>query len=279
MGKYLHDCQEQLGLLTAPLTPEELENAQSLIELLRTIPDIQAYVSILRDGPSISFGKEVGIPVFALSRRKNSPPNNRLIFGFRTQDKTFINEVTQSGMDFKQRFELSMIRDNPIKIIEFIEQAIQMTVVKKRLGLENDAQRIKEAFVLVRSRSTPQAIFKGRLIETFDKTCPVTGCTTKQLLDGAHIIPVAIENNYDLENGLLLRTDIHRLFDTKLLAFEVSGTRVTVNLDKSIRYDTSYNVYHGKILELPTSNIMKRLARLKQRATLQCSTDALYDMN
>ena len=54
--------------------------------------------------------------------------------------------------------------------------------------------------------------FRPQII-ALDRQCVITGETTKAALDAAHIIPAAKSGNEIPENGILLRADIHRLYD------------------------------------------------------------------
>ena len=46
-----------------------------------------------------------------------------------------------------------------------------------------------------------------------DKKCVVSGEGTAAALDAAHICPVAAADDDSIHNGMILRTDIHRLYD------------------------------------------------------------------
>lgn len=54
--------------------------------------------------------------------------------------------------------------------------------------------------------------FRPQII-ALDRKCVITGETTKAALDAAHIIPAAKDGNEIPDNGITLRTDIHRLYD------------------------------------------------------------------
>ena len=72
----------------------------------------------------------------------------------------------------------------------------------------------------------------------------MTGTKISQVLDAAHIVPVSefekvgetvIMNS---NNGITLRSDIHRLFDADLLQFKVNhdSTKVTAVFDPRVDY-------------------------------------------
>lgn len=66
--------------------------------------------------------------------------------------------------------------------------------------------------VLVRPR-LGQGSFRVLVTETYERHCAVTGEKILPILQAAHIRPVASEGQHRIDNGLLLRSDVHTLFD------------------------------------------------------------------
>ena len=58
-----------------------------------------------------------------------------------------------------------------------------------------------------------QATFRIELEKQYEMRCAVTGERTRPVLDAAHIKPFSLVKEHNLSNGLLLRKDIHKLFD------------------------------------------------------------------
>ena len=58
-----------------------------------------------------------------------------------------------------------------------------------------------------------QGAFRVSVTDVYDRRCAVTGERTLPILDAAHIRPYGQGGEHEVTNGLLLRTDIHRLFD------------------------------------------------------------------
>ncbi len=73
-----------------------------------------------------------------------------------------------------------------------------------------------------------QGAFRVAVTEAYGRRCTVTGERTLPVLEAAHIKPYAKEGPHAISNGLLLRSDLHILFDkgyvtvTPELEFEVS---------------------------------------------------------
>lgn len=74
-----------------------------------------------------------------------------------------------------------------------------------------------------------QAAFRRELRSRFGDTCPVTGCKIPDLLEAAHINPYRGEKENHPSNGLLLRADIHTLFDLDLLGIEPATLQIHVH--------------------------------------------------
>ncbi|STZ07128.1 Uncharacterised protein [Moraxella caprae] len=105
-----------------------------------------------------------------------------------------------------------------------------------------DTRVKKTGVIVVRPK---QANFRAELIKLW-KCCPITGCDILDILDAAHIYPYRGEKDNQISNGILLRTDIHKLFDRYLLS--INPTNFTVYLSKTIT-DPHYTQYNGKVLK------------------------------
>ena len=83
---------------------------------------------------------------------------------------------------------------------------------------EMEDQRAKSIAEIVRRRG--QAKFRKTLLEAYNSKCVVTGCDAAEALEAAHITPYLGEETNHPQNGLLLRADIHSLFDLGLLSVD-----------------------------------------------------------
>jgi hypothetical protein len=68
-----------------------------------------------------------------------------------------------------------------------------------------------------------QPAFRRRLMAAYGGACAVTGETAEAVLEAAHISPFSESLSNDVSNGLLLRADVHTLFDLHLIAIDPSG--------------------------------------------------------
>jgi putative restriction endonuclease len=94
--------------------------------------------------------------------------------------------------------------------------------------------------ILVKPR-LGQGAFRLAVTDGYERRCAVSGERTLPILDAAHIRSYADGGDHDVGNGLLLRTDIHRLFDlgyvtvTKRRTFAVSD-RLKADFDNGVHY-------------------------------------------
>lgn len=97
-----------------------------------------------------------------------------------------------------------------------------------------------------------QGAFRLAVTDSYDRQCAVTGERTLPILDAAHIQAFADGGTHEVANGLLLRTDIHRLFDLGYVTvsednrFEV-GRRLKADFDNGRHY---YDL-HGQPVRSP----------------------------
>jgi hypothetical protein len=101
-----------------------------------------------------------------------------------------------------------------------------------------------------------QEAFRQQLIRTYQR-CLVTGCDAVDALEAAHVRPYSQEQSQELSNGLLLRADIHTLFDLDLLVIEPDRMKIILS---SHLLETVYGKYHNKPLQFPlgTEGIVDR---------------------
>ncbi len=90
-----------------------------------------------------------------------------------------------------------------------------------------------------------QKNFSNMIRAEYKGTCIITGCTTQAALEAAHIIPFADGGADTLENGLLLRADLHLLFDANLMAIDPATSKVHFK-----NTGEHYNKYDQKIVDI-----------------------------
>ena len=78
-----------------------------------------------------------------------------------------------------------------------------------------------------------QQEFRRKLLQAYKNRCAVSGCDATEVLEAAHILPYRNPDMNHVQNGLLLRSDIHTLFDLDLLSIDPKS--FTVSLDPSLK--------------------------------------------
>ncbi|MDI9855233.1 HNH endonuclease [Comamonas sp. 17RB] len=111
---------------------------------------------------------------------------------------------------------------------------------------------------IVRRRGQPA--FRKALMDAYGGACVITGCNLPAVLEAAHVHPYKGDDTNVVSNGLLLRADIHTLFDLGLIAIESKNMCVRVSPELA---STSYAELDGVQLHKPV------------KKALQVSKDAL----
>jgi len=94
-----------------------------------------------------------------------------------------------------------------------------------------------------------QPRFREGLIKAYEGRCAVTECSVLATLQAAHIAPYNGSQTNSVQNGLLLRADIHNLFDLGLLQIEPNTYIIRISEDLT---DTQYGPLQGKKIRLPS---------------------------
>jgi putative restriction endonuclease len=105
--------------------------------------------------------------------------------------------------------------------------------------------------MLVRGRLGQRA-FKLAVVDAYAGGCAVTGEHSLPALDAAHIRPYERGGEHRVDNGLLLRTDVHRLYDRGYLTVTADHRlRVSSALREEFHNGRSYYGLDGRRVALP----------------------------
>jgi putative restriction endonuclease len=97
-----------------------------------------------------------------------------------------------------------------------------------------------------------QGAFRVSVTSVYQHRCVVTGERTLPILDAAHIRPYEEGGEHDVTNGLLLRTDIHRLFDKGYVTISHDGKfEVGQRLKADFENGRHYYAMHGQPVASP----------------------------
>ena len=92
-----------------------------------------------------------------------------------------------------------------------------------------------------------QGRFRDGVLRDFESRCIVSGCDVEAVLEAAHIIPYAEGREQDPAVGLLLRADLHTLFDRGLLTFSKFGNEARVQLAPWLKDSPDYRQFEGAL--------------------------------
>jgi hypothetical protein len=136
---------------------------------------------------------------------------------------------------------------------------------------EADAREFEMRAIAMR-RGQPR--FRERLINAYEGKCAVTDCSVHQVLEAAHIKPFCENQNttYVVSNGILLRSDIHTLFDQYLMGINPDDFTLTF-AEPAMR--GKYKKLNGKQIKRPDDDRLKPSRDLLRERWLEfCSRNA-----
>ncbi len=117
-------------------------------------------------------------------------------------------------------------------------------------GMEHDRARFSTP-QLIRPR-LGQGAFRLVITDNYDRRCAVTRERTLPALEAAHIRPYSQDGSHEPGNGILLRSDIHNLFDAGYVTvtpdhrFEVSK-----RIREEFENGRHYYALHGQTINAP----------------------------
>jgi hypothetical protein len=93
-----------------------------------------------------------------------------------------------------------------------------------------------------------QGKFRRDLVKAYQGRCAISGESTLEVLDAAHIQPYRGQKSNTVNNGILIRTDLHNLFDFNLLAIDPDNFKVRIHSEIQSEF---YRSIEGIKLSLP----------------------------
>ena len=91
-----------------------------------------------------------------------------------------------------------------------------------------------------------QGEFRQKLRDVYGDVCAFTGTNHPSALEAAHLYSYAEYGQHHEDGGLLLRRDVHRLFDRGLLA--VNPSTLTLDIHPDLAVHAQYSALQGKAL-------------------------------
>lgn len=150
--------------------------------------------------------------------------------------------------------EFRQLPTQPLGYVYVVRQGLARSHIadelnkRKEVYVPKDIEDARERIqALIVARRGPQK-FRNRLLTLYQGKCAITGTLAQDMLEAAHILPYNGPETNKPRNGLLLRSDMHALFDLKLIAVD---TRTMTLLVSGGLKSTEYADYAGRSLNLP----------------------------
>lgn len=115
--------------------------------------------------------------------------------------------------------------------------------------VDESAQEVARLKKMIEQLIRPeQRRFSEKLREIYPNGCAVTGCVTPAALEAAHIKTEKGRDANSSDNGILLRSDIHCLFDRLLITLSKNGTKIETSPELT---DPAYAALQGATVARP----------------------------
>jgi len=163
------------------------------------------------------------------------------------------SENYQSNMDELDKNNLGDIEIEN-ELIALPSEDLDLLVVEKE-NIESSLDFYPENLIDARKRNITAIVqrqgqpnFRSDLLRAYGGKCSITDCDAEAALEAAHIVPYLGSKTNCLANGLLLRADIHTLFDRYLISIDPTTNKVIVSPSL---LNTCYEELSGKIIKFP----------------------------
>ncbi len=129
---------------------------------------------------------------------------------------------------------------------------------------------LPQDFALVTNRPGAEQ-FRKLVIEEYNGMCAISRFQSQTVLDVAHIVPYYGAQSDVIQNALLLRTDLHRLFDRGLLlvSFDKESKSFVTQIHKSVMNEyAQYNSVKLAVPNLQENHPSKTATEIKKALSL-----------
>ncbi|RSV29450.1 HNH endonuclease signature motif containing protein [Sphingomonas sp. ABOLH] len=145
-------------------------------------------------------------------------------------------EIKWDGLQSRVVFDrFKHLRDGFVLLHEPKARVLTRTQLSKEEELERE--------YIERLKRNGQAAFRTALLR-LNPVCSLTNCGAVASLEAAHVMPFAAGGSDATDNGMLLRADLHRLFDLGFIA--ISPKSGCIWLHKTCEEDYS-NLFNFKL--------------------------------
>jgi len=164
------------------------------------------------------------------------------------------NKVSKGGNSNKRILISTDLNENEWSQLVLNNSNYNFQIDDNMLEVESfNPHDIKDAMEKVSisiNRRKGQVKFRKKLIKIYESKCAITQSIVLPVLQAAHIYPYNGTGTNHITNGILLRSDIHDLFDLNLIGINDKYVIVVAEELKGTEYET----YNGKQIFLPKDN-------------------------
>ena len=140
--------------------------------------------------------------------------------------------------------------------------------------IEQEGQEEIDQNIDLRERALRQIIkrrgqsrFRSNLLTAYSMRCAITGYNAPNSLEAAHINPYMGEHSNSVNNGILLRADIHTLWDLGLIW--INEETMLIQIHQSL-LNTQYSNLNNNNPKLPSDQVNLPLIDSLKRHRLYC---------
>jgi hypothetical protein len=168
-------------------------------------------------------------------------------------------QIHDQGIDIQ--FEMEIVLNNFAELLSmckptepdriYIERQEEIEKYEEDFNISDLNQRKEYIFRSIQKRRG-QKNFRNNLLDIYNSKCVISDCNIPEVLQAAHIFPYSGQDTNRLDNGLLLRADIHDLFDMFLIS--INPETLMVNIHPKLN-DSEYAELKSKKINMPKSKI------------------------
>lgn len=168
------------------------------------------------------------IPIGVLKQTKSKPHSQYLVLGL-----GMVKDFTNGKFTISS---YSMVSESDTKFRSLLEEFESIDREDRRnFSMRRVAQR------------DGQTEFRGQLETAYEGKCAISGCGVSEALEAAHILSYRGAHTNHVQNGILLRADLHCLFDAGLISINQEYKILISNR----LANSEYFRYHQQSIFLP----------------------------
>ncbi|GLK51349.1 HNH endonuclease [Maricaulis virginensis] len=132
-------------------------------------------------------------------------------------------------------------------LIDVLEK-LGFPVIDEKASEAVDTYSMRRYESVLRLARQGQSRFRQQALEIWKGKCAISGVAHEQALEAAHVSPHSQYGQMTRKNSIILRVDLHRLFDIGMIAVDPEDIKVKVNPILE-----SYQEFDGRSIALPDS--------------------------